>query len=109
MDNTHSIIEDLIKNNQIILFIKGSRSFPQCGFSQSVVHIFDLMKVPYSTFNVLEDEDIRQGIKSYSNWPTIPQVYIEQEFIGGADIITTMYTEGKLQEKIEKILASEMN
>nr|YP_010336580.1 glutaredoxin [Rhodospora sordida]UNJ14986.1 glutaredoxin [Rhodospora sordida] len=105
MDKTHDLIENLIQTNSIILFIKGSRALPQCGFSRTVVHIFDLMQIPYVTFNVLENGDIRQGIKSYSNWPTIPQVYIDKEFIGGADIITTLYQEGKLQEKIEKVLA----
>nr|YP_010335795.1 glutaredoxin [Chroothece richteriana]UNJ14201.1 glutaredoxin [Chroothece richteriana] len=105
MTNIDNSIDKLVKDNPIILFIKGSRSFPQCGFSQTVVNIFELMKVPYTTFNVLENEAIRQGIKTYSNWPTIPQVYIKEEFIGGADIIVALYQEGKLQEQIEKVLA----
>nr|YP_010336778.1 glutaredoxin [Stylonema alsidii]UNJ15184.1 glutaredoxin [Stylonema alsidii] len=106
MDNIQEKIDELVNNNSIILFIKGTRTFPQCGFSQTVTHIFDLMQIPYVTVNVLENEEIRQGIKSYSHWPTIPQVYIEQEFIGGADIITEMYHNGKLQEKVEKVLAA---
>ena len=106
MDNVHSKIQNLIKQNSIPLFIKGTQSLPLCGFSQTVVSIFNLMQIPYTTFNVLEDEEIRQGIKSYSNWPTIPQVYIQEEFIGGADIVISLYQEGKLQEKIEKILAN---
>jgi len=106
MDNVHAQIEILIKDNPIILFIKGSKSLPLCGFSQTVVNIFNLMQIPYVTFNVLENEEIRQGIKSYSDWPTIPQVYIKEEFIGGADIIISLYQEGKLQEKIERVFAS---
>nr|YP_010336186.1 glutaredoxin [Chroodactylon ornatum]UNJ14592.1 glutaredoxin [Chroodactylon ornatum] len=105
MTDAYNSIEKLVQDNPIILFIKGTKSFPQCGFSQTVVNIFELMKVPYATFNVLENEEIRQGIKTYSNWPTIPQIYIEQEFIGGADIIVALYQEGKLQEQIEKVLA----
>lgn len=106
IDNIQEKIDELVNNNSIILFIKGTRTSPQCGFSQTVTHIFDLMQIPYVTVNVLENEEIRQGIKSYSHWPTIPQVYIEQEFIGGADIIAEMYHNGKLQEKVEKVLAA---
>nr|YP_010336384.1 glutaredoxin [Goniotrichopsis reniformis]UNJ14790.1 glutaredoxin [Goniotrichopsis reniformis] len=106
MDQVDSTIQNLIETNPIILFIKGSRTFPQCGFSVTVVKIFELMQIPYTTYNVLENEDVRQGIKSYSNWPTIPQVYINKEFIGGADIIIDLYQTGKLQERVEKVLAS---
>nr|YP_009296903.1 hypothetical protein Bangp_164 [Bangiopsis subsimplex]AOM66246.1 hypothetical protein Bangp_164 [Bangiopsis subsimplex]ARO90392.1 hypothetical protein [Bangiopsis subsimplex] len=104
--NTNKYIEDLIKNYPILLFIKGSKAMPMCGFSMTVINVFNLMKVPYSTYNVLENEEVRQGIKNYSNWPTIPQVYINKEFIGGADIIVNMYETGELQEKVEKALAN---
>lgn len=106
MKEINNQIQELIKENSILLFIKGSSSMPMCGFSQTVVNIFNLLKIPYSTYNVLENEEIRQGIKAYSNWPTIPQVYINQEFVGGADIIVDMYNNGELQEKVEKTLAS---
>mmetsp|Transcript_8805 Transcript_8805/g.26477 ORF Transcript_8805/g.26477 Transcript_8805/m.26477 type:complete len:107 (+) Transcript_8805:297-617(+) len=105
--NTDTQIEDLIRDYPVLLFIKGSKSIPLCGFSQTVVNIFNLLHIPYATYNVLENEQIRQGIKSYSNWPTIPQVYINKEFIGGADIIVEMYKTGELQEKIEKVLANQ--
>nr|YP_010338521.1 glutaredoxin [Rhodaphanes brevistipitata]UNJ18471.1 glutaredoxin [Rhodaphanes brevistipitata] len=105
MNNIHLKIQNLIEDNPIILFIKGSKTFPSCGFSQTVVNIFNVIQVPYATFNVLENEEIRQEIKSYSNWPTIPQVYINGEFVGGADIIVEMYQKGLLQEKVETFLA----
>jgi monothiol glutaredoxin len=99
-------IEQLIHDHTIIIFMKGSKSEPMCGFSNSVIQIFNTFQIPYYTFNVLEDPNIRQGIKTYSDWPTIPQVYIKGEFIGGADIIMGLYQSKKLQEVIEGQLNS---
>ncbi|ALF55573.1 glutaredoxin [Nostoc piscinale CENA21] len=99
-------IENLIKQNKIFVFMKGTKLMPQCGFSNNVVQILNTLGVPFETFNVLEDAEIRQGIKEYSNWPTIPQVYINGEFVGGSDILIEMYQKGSLQETVEVALAS---
>ena len=98
MSEIHSKIETMVKDNPVILFMKGDRQFPQCGFSSQVVQILDHLDVEYATINVLADEEIRQGIKTYSDWPTIPQLYVKGEFIGGCDIIREMYADGGLQE-----------
>ncbi|MCS6782766.1 MAG: Grx4 family monothiol glutaredoxin [Gloeomargarita sp. SKYBB_i_bin120] len=103
---TRDRIESLIKNNKIMVFMKGTKLMPMCGFSNNVVQILNALGVPYETFDVLSDEEIRQGIKEYSNWPTIPQVYINGEFIGGSDIMIEMYQSGELQEKIAVAMAS---
>ena len=89
-------IEDQIKSNKIFLYMKGEPSAPMCGFSAQVVNLLDHYKVEYGSCNVLADEDIRQGIKEFSDWPTIPQLYVEGEFIGGCDIISEMHTGGEL-------------
>ena len=86
--------------------MKGNKLMPQCGFSNNVVQILNALGVPYETFDVLSDESIRQGIKEYSSWPTIPQVYINGEFIGGSDIMIELYQKGQLQEMVEVALAS---
>ena len=99
-------IETLIKGNKILVFMKGTKLMPACGFSNNVVGILNTMGVSYETINILEDQDIRQGIKEYSNWPTIPQVYIDGEFIGGSDVMIELYQNGELQEKLEVALAS---
>ncbi|MBW4496064.1 MAG: Grx4 family monothiol glutaredoxin [Oscillatoria princeps RMCB-10] len=99
-------IENLVKQNKILIFMKGTKLMPQCGFSNNVVQILNRMGVPYETVNVLEDWDIREGIKEYANWPTIPQVYINGEFIGGSDIMIELYNKGELQEMLEVALAS---
>ncbi len=99
-------IDDLIKKNKIMVFMKGSKLMPQCGFSNNVVQIINTLGVPYETFDVLSDPEIRQGIKEYSNWPTIPQVYINGEFIGGSDIMIELYQKGELQELVTVALAS---
>ena len=97
---TKSKIDNLIEQNKVMVFMKGTKLMPQCGFSNNVVQILNTLGVPYETTDVLADPDIRQGIKEYSNWPTIPQVYINGEFIGGSDIMIKMYQEGNLQETI---------
>ncbi|HEY9889672.1 MAG TPA: Grx4 family monothiol glutaredoxin [Candidatus Obscuribacterales bacterium] len=99
-------IETLIQSNKIMVFMKGNKLMPQCGFSNNVVQILNVLGVPFETVDVLADPDIRQGIKEYSNWPTIPQVYINGEFVGGSDILIELYQNGKLQEMVEIALAS---
>ena len=99
-------IEQLIQNNPIMVFMKGNKLMPQCGFSNNVVQILNVLGVPFETFDVLSDPEIRQGIKDYSNWPTIPQVYINGDFVGGSDIMIELYQSGKLQETVEVALAS---
>lgn len=99
-------IDNLVKQNKILVFMKGTKLMPQCGFSNNVVQILNRMGVPYETVNVLEEWEIRQAIKEYSNWPTIPQVYINGEFIGGSDIMIELYQKGELQEMLEVALAS---
>ncbi|MGM3307320.1 Grx4 family monothiol glutaredoxin [Anabaena sp. WFMT] len=99
-------IDNLLQENKIMVFMKGNKLMPQCGFSNNVVQILNTLGVPFETIDVLSDQDIRQGIKEYSNWPTIPQVYINGEFIGGSDILIEMYQKGELQQMVEVALAS---
>ncbi|MBE9066514.1 Grx4 family monothiol glutaredoxin [Leptolyngbya cf. ectocarpi LEGE 11479] len=99
-------IDSLVTSNKILVFMKGTKLMPQCGFSNNVAQILNSLGAPYETIDVLADYDIRQGIKEYSNWPTIPQVYISGEFIGGSDIMIELYQNGKLQEMVEVALAS---
>lgn len=103
MSNAQQRIDDLVKNNDVLLFMKGTASFPMCGFSGRAVQILKacgLEAKDIKTVNVLEDEGIRQGIKEYSNWPTIPQLYLKGEFIGGSDIMMEMYQSGELQQTL---------
>jgi len=99
-------IESLVASSPILVFMKGSKLMPQCGFSNNVVQILNALGVPFETFDVLSDSEIRQGIKEFSDWPTIPQVYVNGEFIGGSDILIEMYNSGELREKLEIALAS---
>ena len=99
-------IDSLVKENKIMVFMKGNKLMPQCGFSNNVVQIINTLGVPFETFYVLADQEIRQGIKEYSNWPTIPQVYLNGEFLGGSDILIEMYNKGELQQLVEVALAS---
>ena len=103
---TKERIESLINVNKIMIFMKGNKLMPQCGFSNNVVQILNVLGVPFETFDVLSDPEIRQGIKEYSNWPTIPQVYLNGEFLGGSDILIELYNSGQLQETVEVALAS---
>jgi monothiol glutaredoxin len=89
-------INNLISVNKVLLFMKGNPKFPQCGFSSSACQILDASGISYETIDVLQDPDIREGIKTFSNWPTIPQLYINKEFVGGADILKEMYESGEL-------------
>lgn len=99
-------IDSIINQDKIVVFMKGNKLMPQCGFSNNVVQILNILGVPFHTFDVLSDYEVRQGIKEYSNWPTIPQVYINGEFIGGSDILIELYQNGQLQEMLEVALAS---
>ncbi len=99
--NTQQRIDDLVKHNDIVLFMKGNASFPMCGFSGRAIQILKASGVEpaaLTTVNVLEDEAVRQGIKEYSQWPTIPQLYVKGEFVGGSDIMMEMYESGELQQ-----------
>ncbi|MDZ8106052.1 MAG: Grx4 family monothiol glutaredoxin [Nostoc sp. DedQUE12a] len=99
-------IDKLVKDNKILVFIKGTKLMPQCGFSNNVVQILNTLGVPFEAVDILADNEIRQGMKEYSNWQTFPQVYIDGEFVGGSDIMIELYQQGKLQEKVEVALAS---
>lgn len=99
-------IDQMVQANRIMVFMKGNKLMPQCGFSNNVVQILNILGVPFETFDVLADPDIRQGIKEYSDWPTIPQVYVNGEFLGGSDILIELYQSGQLQEIVEVALAS---
>ena len=101
MSDVQKRIDDLVKNNRVVLFMKGTAQFPQCGFSGRAVQILKACGVTdLTTVNVLEDEAVRQGIKDYANWPTIPQLYIGGEFVGGSDIMMEMYESGELQQTL---------
>ena len=105
MSDVQQEIDQLVKNNDIVLFMKGSASFPMCGFSGRAVQILKACGVDtkaLTTVNVLENDGIRQGIKEYSNWPTIPQLYVRGEFIGGSDLMMEMYQSGELQQVIDR-------
>jgi monothiol glutaredoxin len=101
MSDVHQRIDDLVKNNRVVLFMKGTAQFPMCGFSGRAIQILKACGVSdLKTVNVLEDEGIRQGIKGYSDWPTIPQLYVNGEFVGGSDIMMEMYQAGELQQTL---------
>ena len=95
-------IENEISNNEVCLFMKGTPEAPQCGFSMAVSNMLKILEVNFKGVNVLENEHIRQGIKEFSEWPTIPQLYIKKEFVGGCDIVKEMYESGELKETLEK-------
>jgi monothiol glutaredoxin len=102
MTDINAFIDDKVKNNDVFLFMKGTPDFPQCGFSGQVVQILGYLGVEFDSANVLESPELRDGIKAYSNWPTIPQLYVKGEFIGGADITREMFQSGELQQQFEK-------
>jgi monothiol glutaredoxin len=101
-DTAHSRIDALVKSNDVVLFMKGSPLFPQCGFSSKAIAILDHLGVAYESVDVLQDAEIRQGIKAYSDWPTIPQLYVKGEFLGGSDIMMEMYEAGELQTMVDE-------
>ena len=99
-DQSTTTIAKTIADNDVVLFMKGTKQFPQCGFSATAAKILDLLGVPFKDVNVLEDQSVREGIKAFSNWPTIPQLYIKGEFVGGCDIMREMYQAGELHDLI---------
>jgi monothiol glutaredoxin len=98
MTDATARIDQEVKSNDVVLFMKGTPQFPMCGFSGQVVQILGYLGVPYKGVNVLDDPDIRQGVKDYSNWPTVPQLYVKGEFVGGCDIAREMFQSGELQQ-----------
>jgi monothiol glutaredoxin len=100
MTEAHDRIDALVKGKDVVLFMKGSALFPQCGFSSRAVAILDHLGVPYETVDVLQDQEVRNGIKEYSDWPTIPQLYVKGEFVGGSDIMMEMFESGELQQLV---------
>lgn len=96
-DTAHDQIKKTVNDNDVVLYMKGTPTFPQCGFSSTVVQILDYLGANYASVNVLEEPEIRQGIKDYNNWPTIPQVFVKGEFIGGCDIVREMFETGELR------------
>ena len=102
MSDAKTRIDETVKSNDVVLYMKGTKSMPQCGFSSRVAGVLNFMGVDFSDINVLEDETIRQGIKDYSDWPTIPQLYVKGEFVGGCDIIKEMTLSGELDELFDQ-------
>ena len=98
MTDVNDKIKEFNKNNEVVLYMKGNPTFPQCGFSSTVVQILKHIGVNFQSYDVLQDEELREGIKNYSNWPTIPQLYVKEEFIGGCDIIREMFESGELKK-----------
>ena len=98
MTEVNDKIKEFNKNNEVVLYMKGNPTFPQCGFSSTVVQILKHIGVNFKSYDVLQDEELREGIKNYSNWPTIPQLYVKEEFIGGCDIIREMFESGELKQ-----------
>jgi monothiol glutaredoxin len=103
---TQDRIKKMVEDNKIMVFMKGNKLMPQCGFSNNVVQILNTLGVPFETCDILADQEVRQGVKEYSNWPTIPQVYLNGEFLGGSDILIELYQKGELQQMVEVALAS---
>jgi len=95
-------IDDQVKTNDVVLFMKGTKNFPQCGFSGRVTQILGYLGVDYKDINVLDDMSVREGVKAYSNWPTIPQLYVRGEFLGGCDILTEMFQSGELEQHLQE-------
>jgi monothiol glutaredoxin len=99
-------LEGLIRSHKVVLFMKGTKQFPACGFSNTVVQILKKEGVPFETFNILADAEVRQGLKEYSNWPTFPQLYVDGKFVGGCDIVTEMHQSGELKRELGTNAAS---
>jgi monothiol glutaredoxin len=97
MATTHERIQSLIDRNPVLLFMKGNRAIPMCGFSATVIQVLDRLGVDYETFDVLEDPEVREGVKSFSKWPTIPQLYVAGKFVGGCDIVRDLFERGELE------------
>jgi monothiol glutaredoxin len=106
MSSANERIQALINNNKVVVFMKGNRAIPMCGFSATVVQVLDRLGAAYETVDVLEDPEIREGVKAFSNWPTIPQVYIDGKFVGGCDIVRDMYQRGELEPLVRATAAA---
>ena len=106
MDDAMERIRQMVEHNKIVIFMKGNRHFPQCGFSAATVEVFEALDAPFETVDVLQDPDVREGIKQFSKWPTIPQVFVNGKFIGGCDIVREMYEKGELQPLVKAATAS---
>ena len=102
MSDTKARIDEIVSKNDVVLFMKGTALFPQCGFSSRAVSILDHLGVGFETVDVLQDPEIRQGVKEYSDWPTVPQLYVKGEFVGGSDIMTEMFEAGELQQLLDE-------
>jgi monothiol glutaredoxin len=101
MSEVNKQLDEIIKNNKVVLFMKGTPDMPQCGFSMAVANVLKHLEVEFTGINVLDDEEVRNGIKEYSNWPTIPQLYVNEEFVGGCDIVKEMFEKQELQKLFE--------
>ncbi|HYI39739.1 MAG TPA: Grx4 family monothiol glutaredoxin [Allosphingosinicella sp.] len=102
MSDTKARIDEILQKSDVVLFMKGTQFFPQCGFSSKAVAILDHLGVGFETVDVLQDPEIRQGVKEYSDWPTVPQLYVKGEFVGGSDIMMEMYEAGELQQLLDE-------
>ena len=100
-DEIQTTIKEVVENNDVVLFMKGTKETPQCGFSNAVVNTLSVMNVDFKDVNVLEDDNLREGIKTFTDWPTIPQLYVKGEFVGGCDIIQDMHKSGELSEVLK--------
>ena len=100
MSDSQARIAELVKSNDVLLFMKGTPLFPQCGFSSRAIAILERLGMPFETVDVLQDPEIRQGVKEYSDWPTVPQLYVRGEFVGGSDIMMEMFESGELQQLV---------
>jgi monothiol glutaredoxin len=101
-DDAQKFIDETVKGNKVVIFMKGTPSFPQCGFSAATVAVLNDLGVPFKAVNVLEDQNVREGVKRYSNWPTIPQVFVGGQFVGGCDIVREMHAAGELKPLVDK-------
>jgi monothiol glutaredoxin len=99
-------IDETVNKEKVVLFVKGTKNFPQCGFSSAVIQIFKSLNVPFECVNILADQDLRQGLKEYSSWPTFPQIYVGGEFIGGCDIVREMHEKGELEPVVKKVVGA---
>ena len=102
MDDVQKRIDDTVKGNKVVLYMKGTPTFPQCGFSAAAIAVLNDLGVPYHTVNVLEDGAVREGVKRYSNWPTIPQLFVDGKLVGGSDIVREMHAAGELKPLVDK-------
>ena len=107
MTDVNARLQDLVDSNDVVLFMKGSPLFPQCGFSNRAISILNHLNVAFESVDVLQDQEVRQGIKAFSDWPTIPQLYVKGEFVGGSDIMMEMYESGELAELVAGVKAAE--